>query len=44
MSVVSLYEDKLSKLEHVAAVTRDYHVNPMLGIFISIARLFVFCL
>jgi hypothetical protein len=29
--VISLWEDKLQKLEHVAAVTRDYSVNPLLG-------------
>lgn len=31
--VISLWEDKLQKLEHVAAVTRDYSVNPLLGAF-----------
>jgi hypothetical protein len=31
MSVVSLWEDKLARLEHVAAVQRDYSVNPLLG-------------
>jgi len=30
MSVVSLWEDKLARLEHVAAVQRDYSVNPLL--------------
>lgn len=30
-SVVNLYDDKLTRLEHVAAVTRDYSVKPLIG-------------
>jgi V-type H+-transporting ATPase subunit B len=30
MSVVSLWEDQLARLEHVAAVQRDYSVNPLI--------------
>ena len=33
-NVVSLWQDQLAKLDHVAAVTRDYSVNPLLGAFV----------
>lgn len=39
MSRISLWEDKLQKLDHVAAVTRDYSVNPLLGALFALSEL-----
>jgi hypothetical protein len=44
MSVVSLWEDQLARLEHVAAVQRDYSVNPLIGSFFqSIFGFYAIC-